>query len=174
MHKPYPISHQKIIKLKSHTLWRSTYLYSLYKGVTPRSDICPHLEFYPKGFFFLYITNKQMKITNFSSKKAYPTLFSSFLRCQFHFLYFIFLRESKNGFVIFDHIWILHYRKNGRSEKGSLTTTTACPRDLKNSSKKKQQTDPHGEDKREKQQKLLMNISSKRGHLGLDQSESRI
>ena len=61
--------------LKRHTLWRRTYLYSLYKGVTPPPDICLLLEFYPKGFFLLYITNKQMKITNFSSKKAYPPLF---------------------------------------------------------------------------------------------------
>ena len=38
--------------------------------------------------------------------------------------------------------------------------TAACPRvprDEKNR-RKKQQTDPHGEDKREKHQKLLMNI----------------
>ena len=25
-------------------------------------------------------------------------------------------------------MWILHYLKNGRSEKGSFTMTTACPR----------------------------------------------
>ena len=71
--------------------------------------------------------------------------------------------------MIFDHIWIPHYRKNGRSEKGSLTTTTACPRaprDVK-IAEKKQQTDPHGEDKREKQQKLLMNIRNRSIYFGL-------
>ena len=46
--------------------------------------------------------------------------------------------------------------KNGRSEKGSFTMTTACaPREKK---KLQQQTDPHGEDKKKKQHKLGMNI----------------
>ena len=51
------------------------------------------------------------------------------------------------------------YQNNGRSEKGSFTKTTACPgapRDAKKREKK--QTDPRGEDKKEKQHKLGMNI----------------
>ena len=38
-----------------------------------------------------------------------------------------FLGESKNGFVISDHT-DSSVPKNGRSEKGSFTMTTACPR----------------------------------------------
>ena len=52
---------------------------------------------------------------------------------------------------------ILHYQKNGRSEKGSFTLTTACPRATRGK-KKKQQTDPHGEDKKKKQHELQLNI----------------
>ena len=53
-------------------------------------------------------------------------------------------------------IRILHYPKNRRSEKGSFTTTTACSRTPRG--KKKQQTDPHSEDKKKKQHKLGTNI----------------
>ena len=54
-------------------------------------------------------------------------------------------------------IRILHHQKNGRSEKGSFTMTTACPRTLRGK-KKQQQTDPHGEDKKKEQHQLQMNI----------------
>ena len=67
----------------------------------------------------------------------------------------VFWGESKNGFVISDHA-DSSLPKNGRSEKGSFTMTTACPRAPRG--KKKQQTDPHGEDKKKKQHKLGMNI----------------
>ena len=50
-------------------------------------------------------------------------------------------------------IWILHYHKNGRSEKGSFTMTTACPREKKNN-----KINPHGEDTKKKRHKLRMNI----------------
>ena len=53
-------------------------------------------------------------------------------------------------------IRILHYQKNGRSEKGSFTMTTACPRTPRG--KKNKQTDPYGEDKKKKQHELRMNI----------------
>ena len=53
-------------------------------------------------------------------------------------------------------IWILHYQKNGRSEKGSFTMTATSPRALR-AKKEKQQTDPRGEDKKEKQH-FRMNI----------------
>ena len=44
----------------------------------------------------------------------------------------VFLGESKNGFVVWTQIiWILYYLKNGRSEKGSFTMTTECPRALR-------------------------------------------
>ena len=63
--------------------------------------------------------------------------------------------ESKNGDVI-QIIWILHYQKNGRSQKGSFTLTTASPRAPRG--KKIQQTDPYGKDKKKTQHKLPMNI----------------
>ena len=68
--------------------------------------------------------------------------------------------ESKNGFVISDYMDSASLPKNEISEKGSFTTTTAWPRapsDEENRGKKKQ-TDPRGEDKKEKQHKLRMNI----------------
>ena len=40
--------------------------------------------------------------------------------------------------------------KNGRSEKGLFNMTTACPRAPRGKKKQKQQTDPHGEDKKKK------------------------
>ena len=44
--------------------------------------------------------------------------------------------------------------KDGRSEKGSFTMTTACPHApvCEKNRGKKQQTDPRDEDKKEKQQ----------------------
>ena len=71
-----------------------------------------------------------------------------------------FLGESKNGFVISDHT-NSSLPKNGRSEKGSFTMTTACPRaprEKKKQQQQQQQTDPHGVDKKKKQHKLRMNI----------------
>ena len=64
----------------------------------------------------------------------------------------VFWGESKNGFVISDHA-DSSLPKNGRSEKGSFTMTTACPRVPRAIKKKQQQqqTDPHGEDKKKKQ-----------------------
>ena len=67
-----------------------------------------------------------------------------------------FLGESKNRFVISDHT-DSSLPKNRRSEKGSFTMTTACPRTPRGK-KKKQQTDPHGEDKKKKQHKLGTNV----------------
>ena len=65
--------------------------------------------------------------------------------------------ESKNGFVIPDHMDSSLPKKNGKSEKKkkSFTTTEACPRaprDEKNKGKK-QQIDRRSEDKKEKQHK---------------------
>ena len=67
--------------------------------------------------------------------------------------------ESKNGYVI-QIIWILHYQKNGISQKGSFTLTTASPRAPrgKKIQQKIQQTDPYGKDKKKTQHKLPMNI----------------
>ena len=48
--------------------------------------------------------------------------------------------------------------KNGRSEKGLFNMTTVCPRAPRGKKKQKQQTDPHGEDKKKKQHKLRLNI----------------
>ena len=63
----------------------------------------------------------------------------------------VFWGESKNGFVISDHA-DSSLPKNGRSEKGSFTMTTACPRAPREEKKKQQQqTDPQGEDKNKKQ-----------------------
>ena len=63
----------------------------------------------------------------------------------------VFWGESKNGFVISDHA-DSSLPKNGRSEKGSFTMTTACPRAPREKKKKQpQQNDPHGEDKKKKQ-----------------------
>ena len=53
-------------------------------------------------------------------------------------------------------IRILHYQKNGRSEKGSFTMTTACPRTPRG--KKNKQTDLHSEDKKKEEHELRMNI----------------
>ena len=50
--------------------------------------------------------------------------------------------------------------KNRRSEKGSFTKTTLCPR-ARRGKKQQQQTDPHGEDQKKKQRKLRMNIRIK-------------
>ena len=55
-----------------------------------------------------------------------------------------------------------HYQENGRFEKGSFTMITACPRaprDEKNRGKK-WQTDPRGEDKKEKQHIIKLRILS--------------
>ena len=60
----------------------------------------------------------------------------------------VFLGESKNGFVTTDHTDSLLPKKPGRSEKGSFTMTTACPRAPRG--KNKQQSDTHGEDKKKK------------------------
>ena len=63
--------------------------------------------------------------------------------------------ESKNGFVIPDHMDSSLPKK---PKKKSFTTTEACPRaprDEKNRGKK-QQIDPRSEDKKEKQHKLRM------------------
>ena len=56
-------------------------------------------------------------------------------------------RIKKRSCDLTSHIlWILHHQKKpGRSEKGSLTTTTACPRAPRN-------------DKKEKQHKLRINM----------------
>ena len=52
-----------------------------------------------------------------------------------------------------DLAWILRQQKNGKSEKGSFTMTTACPHAPRNEKKRgKKQTDPRDEDKKEKQQ----------------------
>ena len=51
-------------------------------------------------------------------------------------------------------IRILHYQKNGRSEKGSWQRNVL----VLLVEKKKQQTDPHDEDKKKKQHELGMNI----------------
>ena len=48
--------------------------------------------------------------------------------------------------------------KNGRSEKGLFNMTTVCPRAPRGKKKQKQQTDPHGEDKKKKQHKLRFHI----------------
>ena len=63
--------------------------------------------------------------------------------------------ESKNGFVISDHM-DTSLPKHGRSQKGSFTMTTVSPRAPRdeNNRGKKQQTDPWGEDQKEKQKKL--------------------
>ena len=67
--------------------------------------------------------------------------------------------ESKNGFVIPDHMdSSLPKKKRKIRKKKSFTTTEACPRaprDEKNRGKKKQ-IDPRSEDKKEKQHKLRM------------------
>ena len=67
--------------------------------------------------------------------------------------------ESKNGFVIPDHMDSSLPKKNGKSEKKkSFTKTEACPRaprDEKNKGKK-QQIDRRSEDEKEKQHKLRM------------------
>ena len=69
----------------------------------------------------------------------------------------VFLGESKNGFVI-SIIRILHYqKKRGDPKKGSFTMTATCPCALREK-KKQQQNDPRGDDKKEKQYKLLMKI----------------
>ena len=71
-----------------------------------------------------------------------------------------FLGEFKNGFVIADHM-DSSISKNGSSEKGSFTKTTAypgSPRDAEKRGKKKQTTDPRGEEKKKKQHKIRMNI----------------
>ena len=66
--------------------------------------------------------------------------------------------ESKNGFVILI-IRILHYQKKKPEdpEKDHLPWQRTYPR-ATSETKKKQQTDPHGEDKKKKQHKLWMNI----------------
>ena len=63
----------------------------------------------------------------------------------------LFWGESKNGFVISDH---MNSSLPKRSEKESFTTTTAWPRapsDEENRGETKKQTDPLGEAKKEKQ-----------------------
>ena len=62
----------------------------------------------------------------------------------------VLLRESKNGFVISDHTNSSLPKKNERSEKGSFTMTTACPRAPREKKKQQQQTDPHGKEKKKK------------------------
>ena len=51
--------------------------------------------------------------------------------------------ENPKTDLWFPIIWILHYQKYGRSEKGSFTMTATCPRALR---AKKKKTDPRGED----------------------------
>ena len=71
-----------------------------------------------------------------------------------------FFWENPKTDLGFQIIWILPYQNNGRSEKNlSYTMTTACSpatRDEKNRGGKKQQTDPRGEDNKEKQHKLYV------------------
>ena len=71
----------------------------------------------------------------------------------------VFLGESKNGFVIADHM-DFSPPKNKRSEKGLFTKTTAYPRSPRDNENggKKQQTNPRGEDKKKKQHRIRMNI----------------
>ena len=67
--------------------------------------------------------------------------------------------ESKNGFVIPDHMdSSIPKKKRKIRKKKSFTTTETCPhapRDEKNKGKK-QQIDRRSEDKKEKQHKLRM------------------
>ena len=66
--------------------------------------------------------------------------------------------ESKNGFVIPDHMDSSLPKKTENQKKKSFTTTEACPRaprDEKNKGKT-QQIDRRSEDKKEKQHKLRM------------------
>ena len=69
------------------------------------------------------------------------------LLSKHHDVLCVFLGESKNGFVIADHMdSSLSKKKTGRSEKGSFTMTTpypCAPHDAENRGKK-QQTDPRG------------------------------
>ena len=69
-----------------------------------------------------------------------------------------FLGESKNRLNFCD-LWSYGFftpKKTEDPKKGSFTMTTACPRTPRG--RKKQQTDPHGEDKKKKQHKLGTNI----------------
>ena len=52
--------------------------------------------------------------------------------------------------------------QSGKLRRGSFTMTTASPRALRDEKNrgKKQQTDPRGEEKKEKQHKLRMNIQN--------------
>ena len=60
--------------------------------------------------------------------------------------------ESKNGFVIPDHMDSSLPKKNGKSEKKNHLPCPRAPRDEKNKGKK-QQIDRRSEDKKEKQHK---------------------
>ena len=70
------------------------------------------------------------------------------------------MRESKNGFVILDHMGFFTTEKTEDPKKDHLPRRqhALVPLVKRKIAEKIQQTDPHGEDKREKQQRLLMNI----------------
>ena len=77
------------------------------------------------------------------------------LLSKHHDVLCVFLGESKNGFVIADHM-DSSPPKNKRSEKGLFTKTTAYPRSPRDDENggKKQQTNPRGEDKKKKQHRI--------------------
>jgi len=83
VHKPHPISDQNghnlypiSNRLKDHTLWRRTYLYSLYKGVPPPGNFKGCLEVQRERATVRQRRRQQTSVrakTKISSKKTAKT-----------------------------------------------------------------------------------------------------